>query len=343
VVALALLLPMIGRGFDEWLAGGGRRLALALAVSTLLLCVVFSNPQRWLVAGVPALLLLGGALPSANIAVRKAAVVAGITASVIAAWPLLGLQPSDGLTEPSSPWPEAVSSGRVYSPTPTVDDMSWFTSGLASRRAWPIGYLNLLDGLELVRTDSPVANGALMDHLRITDEGPHRRWWLDALAAEWVILPERAGVPEAMESVRVVRGMRLLQNRQAWPKLQVVSDPPEENVEPGVAGRVVSLELAGNRCLATVEADAEAWIVISMAPVRGWSWTVDGLFVEPLVGPGVLQSLPIEPGHHFIEGVYRPPGLVTFASVSAISTLLALGLLAGAAWSRFRAPPDTLE
>ena len=79
--------------------------------------------------------------------------------------------------------------------------MRWLASGLEARRLWPVGYLNLEDGLTLARTDAPVANRQLASHIAITDEGPARRWWLDALAAEWMILPDGEGVPKAMDGI----------------------------------------------------------------------------------------------------------------------------------------------
>jgi hypothetical protein len=221
--------------------------------------------------------------------------------------------------------------------------MSWFAASRESRRVWPVGYLNLVDGLELVRTDSPVAHAELVDHLRTTDEGPHRRWWLDALAAEWVILPHEAGIPDGMDEVRTERGLRLLRNRSAWPVMQVAAGPPEMDVVPRAAGRVGSMDLGGNRCVATVEAQQGAWIWLSMAPVRGWRWSVDGVEVPPRVGPGILQSMPIAAGVHRVEGVYRPPGLLAAGAVSACSLLLLAVLLVRAARMGSRVPPDTLE
>jgi hypothetical protein len=343
VLAVALLVPLIGPGVEEWMAGRGRRLAVAIAVPTLLICALFGDQQRWLVAGVPALfLLVAAALPSRR-GLRSAAVMAAVLGLVIAAWPLLGLHPAVDLSVPASPWREAASGGRLYTPAPTVHDLAWFAASLESRRAWPVGYLNLVDGLELVRTDSPVAHAELVDHLRTTDEGPLRRWWLDALAAEWVILPFEAGVPEAMDEVRTERGLRLLRNRDAWPVLQVAAGPPEEDVVPRAAGRVRSLDLGGNRCVATVEAQQGAWIWLSMAPVRGWRWSVDGVEVPPRVGPGILQSMPIAAGVHRVEGVYRPPGLLAAGAVSTFSSLLLAVLLVRAARMGSRVPPDTLE
>jgi hypothetical protein len=343
VVALVLLLPLVGRGVEDWLAGRGRRLAVAVAVPTLLLCVVFSDQQRWLVAGVPAAILLVAAILSSDRGFRPGAVVAGLVGAVIAAWPLLGVRPAEDLTKRVSPWPEAAAGGRLYTPSPTVHDMSWFAASLESRRIWPVGYLNLMDGLELVRTDSPVAHAELVEHLRITDEGPHQRWWLDALAAKWVILPHEAGVPDGMDEVRVELGMRLLRNRSAWPIMQVAEGPPQVDVVPRAAGRVRSIEVGSNRCVATVEARPGGWIWLSMTPVRGWRWSVDGVELAPRLGPGVLQSMPIASGVHRVEGIYQPPGLLAAGGVSMCSLLLLAVLLVTAARVGSRVPPDTLD
>jgi hypothetical protein len=190
LVGLALLLPMIGRGAEDLLAGKRRWFAACLALGALLACVLEDRPAAWLVAGAPAALMLAGAARRAWRGVRGAALGAGVAAAMVSAWPLLGLQPVDRLEGRTDVWPEIGGGERIYTPAPSVAEMRELARTLDARRVWPVGYLNLADGSTVVRTDAPVAHHRLMDHLRITDQGPHRRWWLDALAARWSVLPD---------------------------------------------------------------------------------------------------------------------------------------------------------
>ncbi len=167
LAGLALLVPMVGLGAESWLAGKGRWLAVAIASTTLLLCVVSSHPLRWWVAGLPAAMMLVGAAFQALRGVRLAALIGGAIGTVIAAVPLLGLQPAGSFVNQGPLRLEAENGGRIYSPAPSEDTMRWFASGMEPRRLWPVGYLNLADGLVVVRTDSPVANERLIQHLEM--------------------------------------------------------------------------------------------------------------------------------------------------------------------------------
>jgi hypothetical protein len=304
-----------------------------------------ARPQAtsWLVAGVPAGLLLVASLLPPRRDLHLAALGAAVVGVAIAAWPLLGLQPIDRLVDRGDIWPETGDGGRVYTPTPSVDDMRWFTADVSSRRIWPVGYLNLLDGMKLVRTDSPVAQGDLMNHLRITAEGPHRRWWLDTLAARWVILPESAGIPDDMEPVRTTSGLQLFRNRGALPEVLVASNPPAGEEYPSGVGRVLSLQMAGNRFRSAVETEQSSWLWVSLAPVRGWRWRLDGVEVELEEYRGIVQFLRVPEGQHRLEGMYRPPALLPAGLVSVGAILSVLFMLATTARDLRSGAPDTLE
>jgi hypothetical protein len=60
-----------------------------------------------------------------------------------------------------------------------------------------------------------------------------------------------------------------------------------------------------------------------LAPVTGWTWTLDDRPVRPVRGPGIVQYLEVPPGPHRIEGRYRPPGW----PVAAVVSLLAAAVL----------------
>jgi hypothetical protein len=325
LIGLALLLPLAGRGADDWLAGRGRWLAAAVSGLTVLACFASGHPLRWWVAGAPALLMLIAALVPARRPLRAAALVAGVAGMVVAGLPLIGLRPVTEVRAARPTWLEAVDGGRVYVPTPAEDVMPWLASGLDARRLWPVGYLNLEEGLTLTRTDAPVANRRLASHIAITDEGPIRRWWLDALAAEWVILPEGEGLPEGMEQVASRGGMRLLRNHNAMPVMRLADRPPDPDRPGSRIGELTEQVLIENACSVSVSTPTEGWLSLSLAPVNGWRWHLDGSPVEFELGPGIIQYLRVPPGNHHLEGRYRPPMhlLTTIFSGCAVLVILA--------------------
>jgi hypothetical protein len=206
--------------------------------------------------------------------------------------------------------------------------MRWLASGLGARRLWPVGYLNLEEGLTMTRTDAPVANRRLASHLAITDEGPARRWWLDALAAEWIILPEGQGLPRGMEQVASRGGMRLLRNHGAMPVMWLADRPPEPDRPGNRVGEVTEQTLIGNACSMTVSTPTESWLSVSLAPVNGWRWRLDGRPVELERGPGIIQHLRVPAGNHHLEGRYRPPMHLLTTVFSGCAMLVVLAGLA---------------
>lgn len=328
LIGLALLLPLAGKGADDWLEGRGRWLAVGVSALTLVACVVSGHPWRWWVAGAPALLMLLTALAPAWRPLRSAALVAGVAGLVVAGLPLIGLRPVTDIRAAQPVWPEAVDSGRVYVPTPAEDVMRWLASGLDARRLWPVGYLNLEEGLTLARTDAPVANRRLASHIAITDEGPARRWWLDALAAEWIILPQGEGLPRGMEQVASRGGMRLLRNREAMPVMWLVDQPPDPDRPGSPVGEVVEETLIGDAISMTISAPTDGWLWVSLAPVSGWRWQFDGRPVELEQGPGIVQYLRVPAGDHRLEGRYRPPMHLLTALFSGCAVLVVVAGLA---------------
>ena len=336
LLGLALLVPLMGVGAEDWLAGKGRWLATVVAALTLLLCFLSSNPLRWLVAGAPAVLMLAGAASSARREIRAVALLAGLVGAVIAALPLLDLKPAAVLEGEKSLWPEVKSGERIYAPTPSAEVMPWLAGEMESRRLWPVGYLNLVDGLTLVRTDSPVANGRLAGHLEVADRGAESRWWLDALAAKWVILQEGSGIPENMESVRVRGGMRLLRNRRAMMIVSLDSQPPQPDMPRQPIGRVDQIGLGSNGCRVTFDAGGDGFAWVSVPAVEGWRWSLDDARIELEQGPGIVQFFEVGEGRHLLIGRYRPPGFVPAAAASAAAAILVVFLL----WRGRRSEPS---
>ena len=180
----------------------------------------------------------------------------------------------------------------------------------------------------MTRTDAPVANRRLASHIAITDEGPIRRWWLDALAAEWVVLPEGEGLPEGMEQVASRGGLRLLRNHHAMPLIWLAESLPDPDRPGSRIGEVTELVLAGNACSVTVMAPTQGWLSVSLAPVNGWRWHLDGRPVELERGPGIVQYLWVPAGNHRLEGRYRPPMHLLTTVFSGCAVLVGLAGLA---------------
>ena len=330
LIGLVLLLPLAGKGADDWLAGRGRWLAIAVSGLTLLACVV-----EW---SSPALVGRGhsrspdadrGADARPAHAAGGSALAVGVAGMVVAGLPLIGLRPVTDIRAAQPTWPEAVDGGRVYVPTPAEDVMPWLASGLDARRLWPVGYLNLEEGLTLTRTDAPVANRRLASHIAITDEGPARRWWLDALAAEWIILPEGKGLPKGMEQVASRGGMRLLRNLDAMPVMWLADRPPDPDHPMSRIGEVTEQTLMGALVQRSVSTPTESWLSLSLAPVYGWRWHLDGNPVELEQGPGIIQYFRVAAGDHRLEGRYRPPLHPWTTIFSGCAVLVVLAWLAG--------------
>jgi hypothetical protein len=324
LAAISMLLPAVGVGAEDWLEGRGRWLATVLALLALIVCAVSTHPWRWWIAGVPALLMLVAAATPKQKLLRVSVLVVGTIAIVVAGVQLVDLRPIGVVHADTSTWPEAASGGRVYVPTPAEDVMRWLATGIEARRLWPVGYLNLEEGLTVARTDAPVAHRRLASHIAITDEGPANRWWLDALAAEWMILPVGEGVPDSMEVVSSRGGMRLLRNQGALTIVSVGDGPPDPTLPWSPGGRVTALELDTTSCEAAFETSTHAWLWISLTPVSGWRWKLDGRPVELKQGPGIVQYLEVSPGGHDLEGRYRPPFLQVTGIFSGCALLAAL-------------------
>ena len=329
LVGLAMLVPLVGKGADDWLAGRGRWQAAVVAVLTLASCGLTAHPWRWWIAGIPALLMLAAAALPARRPLRASVLIAGGVSVVIAGLPLLGLRPVTELRAGEPAWPEAADGERLYVPTPAEDVMAWLALDHRNRQLWPVGYLNLDQGLLLARTDSPIANRRLASHIGTTDEGPTRRWWLDTLAARWIVLPSGDGLPDGMNEVAEKSGMRLLKNRRALPVVSLVDRTPVADQRPHPTGRVVDLELEDNACKATLVAPEEAWAWISLTPVSGWRWWLDDRPVELHQGPGIVQFLEVPEGEHRLAGRYRPPGHMLTTLFSGCALVVVLAGLAG--------------
>ena len=122
-----------------------------------------------------------------------------------------------------------------------------------------------------------------------------------------------------MQEVSSRGGMRLLRNHSAHSVVSVGDGPPDPAEPWSPGGQVTELQLTNNSCEATIETSNNAWLWISLAPVRGWRWTLDGRPVELDQGPGIVQYLEVSPGTHGLDWRYRPPFLPVTVLISGFA------------------------
>lgn len=331
VLALVLLLPLAGAGFDRWLRGEGRRLAAALGFAALALLVRAQDMTGALAVAIPAGLLVAAAFLPKLPWLRSSAVIAGLLAAVVAGWPLLGFRQAG---EVAWPWPETVGSGRVYTPPPSAPVRAWLAGAEKHLSLWPQGYHNLDAGASLVRSDAPLIHRRLQLHLDHADRGPLERWWLDTLAAPWMMLANAPPTGQGFRPIRTEGGMWLISNSRARPWITAWTARPARDVSMAPA-TVTVMRPQPERFDVGVRTGGSVWLSLAVPPVRGWRFSLDGRPVVPTSGPGILQLVPIPPGTHRLQGRYRPPGFPLTPVLSGCAVLLTL-LLALVAWSSTR-------
>ncbi|MCG6962256.1 MAG: hypothetical protein LJE95_03200 [Acidobacteria bacterium] len=325
-LAVVCALPFAGPGAEAWLSGRGRAGAVVLGLLTLPLVSLADAPLAAAAAAAAAIVLCLAAAWPARAWLREIALVAGLASCAVGGWSLLGLRAPD---RSQPPWPEAAGSRRLYSPPPPLTSRVVTSPNVGERRLWPVGYLNLSDGLSLARTYAPVANAVLERHVAAADAGPTGRWWLDTLAASWVLLPHPAGIAN-MEPVGRRGGLWLHDNRTAWPEVVVAQGPAVVGRQWRPAGGQVTLVNAGNGLQVNLQTARPAWLIVSMAPVAGWRWQLDGRPVDLRRGPGILQQVRCPAGAHRLDGTYLPPHVGSAAVCSVFAVLVLLGLIASA-------------
>ena len=318
----AFLLAAAGiLGLGNWLGGGDRAWTAAVAVLTVLGSP--AAPAAGAVAGavLASLLLAAAAWPS-----RRGLRAAALGLSAVTALPLLHamLEPREaGLLERMSPpWHEARGTGRLFSPIPGPRSRRLLTASPELQAVWPAGYTNLTAGVALVRSDGPLEQ-RVVSALERRAQSPRGMWWLNASGARWVVLAHRTRV-EGLEPVRAVHGFWLHRNPRAWPLVLMVSRIPSVGEPPRVVPGLVTVAWRADGVTIRSLCRRPAEMVLSLAPLRGWRWTLDGRPAMAHRGPSVLQGLEIDPGAHRLEGRFRPallgPGLA--GSLLGLAALL---------------------
>ena len=189
LLAIVILVPLIGPGMVRWRAGKGSSIALIVAGVTAMAAVVARQPANAALAIAPTVPLVAAALWAQRRDLRKGAVVCGLAALIATSLPLVFDQAGRRVIQ-QEPWSDARDGGRLYFPYPTAG-MIWAVSIYPEAlRLWPVGYVNLVDGISLARSFAPIGQRDVAQHLVEADGGPDNRWWVDTLGARWVVLEE---------------------------------------------------------------------------------------------------------------------------------------------------------
>lgn len=221
----------------------------------------------------------------------------------------------------------AQAGGRLY-PTP-VDraQLRWAAEAplvRAQSLAW--GYTVLLDGRSSVRSFAPVVNRTLVQHLAEADRGPSSAWWVAAAGARWIVAVKPVG---GYPVVCQEGGLVVLENPWAFPLWALWRRMPSPGERPEAVGEVEVRAEGKSSWRLGVRAPEGGVMVWLFAPDPGWRFRVNGEAVHPLRGPGILQGVPVPPGHHEVQVTYRPPALGFGLILSAVF----FGLL-GVLWRR---------
>jgi hypothetical protein len=90
---------------------------------------------------------------------------------------------------------------------------------------------------------------------------------------------------------------------------------------PGRAGTVAGEKRDENSIALDVHAARPAMLVVSEAFFPGWTARVDGHAAPVLRADGLVLGVPVPPGTHHVELVYRSPGALTGALITALVLL----------------------
>jgi hypothetical protein len=329
MVGVAMLLPLAALGWRPWLEGRGRAVAIGVVAACAVAVIVSPDRLRVWLSLLPAATVAIAVTWPGQRALRAGSVAVGIAAMVAAAAALVDLGPSERLTAGTA-WPEARGAGRVWSPAPDAVAMTAIVTDFDVRRTWPMGYLNLRDGVAVADTPAPVTHRALRRHLQEVGRGPVARWWLDALGVRLVVLPPGSTTPADFVRVTSRAGFGLWHNAHAIPVGRRAAVSPSVGSRPTPQPALTVVRRRGGALrIDTLAADPGVmWLPVT--PISGWRWTLDGRRVVPVQGPGVVQSLEVPAGSHRVEAHYHPSGLTPAVAVS-LSAALAVAMFS--TWS----------
>jgi hypothetical protein len=263
---------------------GGQALGLPAAVTGLCAALAGTGLGLWLAGGDERLrqagLIVLGATLSVSLLVLDRTLVEGRPAHDILA------QDADLIAElgkaASNP-----PTGRVYSPSFDLIGASVERAGLLT--------LHGVDPFQLQWSADAIARAAGVEPADYSITAPP--------------LPGGEVNPaEALVSARPDRellanlGVRWIVSRAESPNVQTIEGPGLAWVEPSGDAEIVAL--TPNRV--TVHTAVEGTLIVAQAWAPGWRAWVDGESAPVWRKDGVLQAVPVGPGEHTVELVYRP-------------------------------------
>ena len=317
---------------------------LFVAVVTLIpvaaSCTAARRTSLWQgVAAASALLLVALLIGAAALPTALAALGAGLVLSspfpaagaMVGALALLpgavdALHLTRGTSPPAVPCLEFQrGSGRVFVLEPSREQLAWARREPGWRPAalgW--GYTPLLDGRRTVRSFAPVSSRRLAAHLAQADRGPEGQWWLDTLAASRVVAQHPV---DALMPLCSWESYRVLDNPTAWPEAVVAASPPAVGRRWEAGGEILGEQGDDARRQWRVAVGNGGGVLLWLVtPDEGWRFEVDGRWVTAIVGPGIIQAVPVAPGNHTVNARYRPPGLWAGLAISSLAVLALLGV-----------------
>ena len=109
----------------------------------------------------------------------------------------------------------------------------------------------------------------------------------------------------------------------------VLLDNEATSPAAGGSGSVSVSEDAGNRIVVKTDSTNQGYLVVADSIVRqGWTATVDGQPAPLVRADHALAAVPVPAGEHQVELTYRVPGFWIGATITAMSVLTAISLLA---------------
>jgi hypothetical protein len=187
--------------------------------------------------------------------------------------------------------------------------------------------LNMLDGAALLNNFDPMQPGDHVDYVeRIEALGPERAEALLRAAGVGVVYSD-AGPPGWTED-EPGRWVAPEPAPRAWlaPAYLDLAEPAtaEDTGSVGTVAEIIEDTPAELRL--TVDARANAWLVLADTYYPGWQATVDGERVELHRANGTFRAVAVPPGVHEVTFSYRPawllPGVLITLAGSAVAVLL---------------------
>ena len=96
---------------------------------------------------------------------------------------------------------------------------------------------------------------------------------------------------------------------------------------PGQPGRATVNRYSPERVDLVVEAERQSYLVIAEGYAPGWRAAIDGRPAKLYPTNVAFMGVPVPPGLHQVRLLYRPPGLLFWAAVSAIAWLCVIGCI----------------